>query len=334
MKEKVILNKMNGETEEKKLVAHFKVVDDSKPNIKNVPILILDKQEMNNGNNVLEFMWEKNGVYQAINDENAWSEVKSVVVDIIKNNAHNIEYVSNDNLQADIGPGRSLGLTVAQTDPLTANFKNFVSTAVPNQEETLVETVTPTVQPVINNVESNPAIAPANPQPEVSVVPTNPVVNPVSDIPVVNPVNEISEVAPAINQPTDDVITPFASDAPAIETVINPEPAIETPVVEPASEPPVVGGPEIVEEVKENDFDKMQQEIEAATREYQEKIKSIVDAYKKKITETINEANSLKEQASDHLKNAQAKEQIANMAYQNSVEMSNQAPSLELQKIA
>ena len=55
---------------------------------------------------------------------------------------------------------------------------------------------------------------------------------------------------------------------------------------------------------------------------------------KKKITETINEANSLKEQASDHLKNAQAKEQIANMAYQNSVEMSNQAPSLELQKIA
>ena len=323
MKEKVILNKMNGETEEKKLVAHFKVVDDSKPNIKNVPILILDKQEMNNGNNVLEFMWEKNGVYQAINDENAWSEVKSVVVDIIKNNAHNIEYVSNDNLQADIGPGRSLGLTVAQTDPLTANFKNFVSTVAPVKEEAVVETVAPTD---VNNVESKPVIeAPVNPQPEVSVVPTNP---------VVEPVNEISEVAPIVNQPVDDVITPFASDAPAIETVINPEPAIENPVVEPAIEPPVVSGPEIVEEVKENDFDKMQQEIETATREYQEKIKSIVDAYKKKITETINEANSLKEQASDHLKNAQAKEQIANMAYQNSVEMSNQAPSLELQKIA
>ena len=323
MKEKVILNKMNGETEEKKLVAHFKVVDDSKPNIKNVPILILDKQEMNNGNNVLEFMWEKNGVYQAINDENAWSEVKSVVVDIIKNNAHNIEYVNNDNLQADIGPGRSLGLTVAQTDPLTANFKNFVSTVAPVKEEAVVETVAPTD---VNNVESKPVIeAPANPQPKVSVVLTNP---------VVNPANEISEVAPTVNQPVDDIITPFASDAPAIETVINPEPVIENPVVEPAIEPPVVSGPEIVEEVKENDFDKMQQEIETATREYQEKIKSIVDAYKKKITETINEANSLKEQASDHLKNAQAKEQIANMAYQNSVEMSNQAPSLELQKIA
>ncbi len=86
MNEKIILTMPSGETQERKVIAHFKSVDESKPNIKDVPILILDKNEMNNGNNVLEFLWKKDGTYQPINDENAWSEVKSIVVDIIKNN--------------------------------------------------------------------------------------------------------------------------------------------------------------------------------------------------------------------------------------------------------
>ncbi len=86
MEEKITLSRPNGEVEEKKVVCHFKSVDESRPNIKDVPILILDKNEMNNGVNVLEFLWKKDGVYQAINDENAWAEVKSIVVDIIKNN--------------------------------------------------------------------------------------------------------------------------------------------------------------------------------------------------------------------------------------------------------
>ena len=41
---------------------------------------------MNNGNNVLGFYWEKDGLYQPILDEAAWSEVKSVIIDIIKKN--------------------------------------------------------------------------------------------------------------------------------------------------------------------------------------------------------------------------------------------------------
>jgi len=86
MKEKVILERPSGEKEEKDVICHFKSVDDAHPNIKNVPILVIDKNEQNNGNNVLEFFWEKDGLYQAINDDAAWSEVKSVIIDIIKNN--------------------------------------------------------------------------------------------------------------------------------------------------------------------------------------------------------------------------------------------------------
>ncbi len=314
MKEKVVLNRPSGEVEERKVVAHFTIADDNRPNIKNIPILILDKKEMNNGNNVLEFMWEKDGVYQAINDENAWSEVKSVVVDIIKNNAKNINYISAENVKADIGPGRSLGLTVAQTDPLIANFKNLVKDSIPAKEETLVEPVSEVSMPVVDTLA-----------PEV----TNPVV---TDTPVV------TEEAPPVfsfpesitnNEPQEEVITPFASNAPAIESVINPPPVIESPVVN-----EVTSGPEIIPVEKENDFDKMQQEIAAATKEYQEKVEKIIDTYKKKIVDTIKEANSLKEQANDHLKNAQAAEQIATMAYQNSVGVTSSTPSLELQKVA
>ena len=34
----------------------------------------------------IEFYWEKDGVYQPILDDAAWSEVKSVIIDIIKSN--------------------------------------------------------------------------------------------------------------------------------------------------------------------------------------------------------------------------------------------------------
>ena len=86
MKEKVILTRPNGETTQCDVICHFKSVDDSHPNIKNIPILIVDKKEMNNGNQVLEFYWEKDGVYQAINDDVAWGEVKAVIIDIIRSN--------------------------------------------------------------------------------------------------------------------------------------------------------------------------------------------------------------------------------------------------------
>ena len=324
MKEKVILTKANGEIEERKVIAHFKSLDEARPNIKDVPILILDKNEMNNGNNVLEFMWQKDGVYQAVNDENAWSELKATIVDIIKNNAQNISYISDENVKTDIGAGRSLGLTVAQTDALTANFKTLAVTATPVVESTPVIESTPAVD--------MPSVVPTDVATNnvISEVPSSESVTPVvSDVPV-------SE-APVIEQAQPVDVQPV-NTAPVIENPVVSEPVnpvVDTPVVSQVVEQaPVESGVEIVSEEKETDFDKMQKEIEAATREYQEKIESIVNAYKKKINETINEANSLKAQANDHLKNAQAAEQIATMAYQNSVGVSEQAPSLELQKIA
>ena len=85
MIETVTLENPNGEKEEKNVICHFVSVDDSLPNIKNVPVLVVDSDQLNNGNNVLEFYWEKDGLYQPILDEAAWNEIKKVIIDVIKN---------------------------------------------------------------------------------------------------------------------------------------------------------------------------------------------------------------------------------------------------------
>ncbi len=253
------------------------------------------------------------------------------------------------NVNSSLGIGRSLGLTVAQTDSLSNNFKSLVAKVKTPVKETLGDVPTPNVPN--NTITQDPLISKPTVTPTLGVEAVN-LVNdaltatdeskatiensPVFSFPesITNAAQKEPESIPSVEEKSEELIAPFADDAPAIETVINSEPAVETPIVEPVSETPVVSGPEIVEEEKENDFDKMQQEIEQATNEYQEKIANIIANYKKKIVQTIKEANNMKEQASDHLKNAQAAEQIVTMAYQNSMNMNETNPNLELQKIA
>ncbi len=87
MDEKVILVSPSGEKVEKKIICFFKSLDDDRPNIKNIPVLAVDTGEMNGANYVLEFYWEQNGLFQPINNEEAWSEVKKTIIDIINNKA-------------------------------------------------------------------------------------------------------------------------------------------------------------------------------------------------------------------------------------------------------
>lgn len=87
MDEKVVLVTPSGERIEKKLVCYFKSIDDERPNIKNIPIIAVETGEMNGTNYVLEFFWEQNGIYQPINNEMAWGEVKKTIIDVINGKA-------------------------------------------------------------------------------------------------------------------------------------------------------------------------------------------------------------------------------------------------------
>lgn len=42
---------------------------------------------MNGANYVLEFYWEQNGMFQPVNNEAAWTEVKKAIIDIINGKA-------------------------------------------------------------------------------------------------------------------------------------------------------------------------------------------------------------------------------------------------------
>ncbi len=87
MTDKVILTTPTGEKTEKKLVCAFKSTSDEMPNIKNIPIVAIETGEMNGANYVLEFFWEQNGIYQSIDNEQAWGEVKKTIIDIINGKA-------------------------------------------------------------------------------------------------------------------------------------------------------------------------------------------------------------------------------------------------------
>lgn len=218
--------KETGEEEVNDVVVFFTSNDEGKPHIKGVPVLIVDSKTQNNGNKVLYFYWQSNGSYQAIMDEDAWKEVKSTIVGIIKNDANilnSLSALTDKEVSADLGNGRTLALTPSQVTSLQTNFA-----------------------PVLNKVASvsAPEAAPsATPTPEqtpepVAPVDTTPVTSPMPEAPVApEPVADVAPVTPepAINL---NAVTPIAEPTPVENTApVAPVVPDATPVT---SEPSVV----------------------------------------------------------------------------------------------
>ncbi len=207
--------------------------------------------------------------------------------------------LKNDHLNTGLGE-RKLALSPVQTDFFFHNSRS---------KET--EYVNSLNSIVANNAEVSSEVVPNNPLPPVS--------------PVGNPQPPVTPGPPVVNnaQPNNKPAGPVFnfSDEPAnMNIALNETPAnpIQNPNIEPQVIPIPNAGPQIITNNQKTDFDVMQEEISKATEEYQNKITSIIEAYKAKINETLKQAEQYKEQASEHLKNAQAAEQIAHMAYENS----------------
>lgn len=259
MNEKIILENPNGETEERNVICHFKSMSDDKPNIKNVPVLVLDKNEMNNGNKVLEFLWEKDGIYQAINDDAAWSEVKSVFVDMIKNNLDvntpKEEFLVLPSVKVALGGGRPLAVNDVQVSTLVNNVNTFKVQLQNNQEiqqnsiteAPAMENVAPTVvsqEAMLNTEMSSPISETPVMSESVSEVPVN-------DTPVDAPVMPMdvpeASVAPVQDSINMEMPTTESPVVPEIAPVIPEEASVtnETPVTDSPVETPVMETPEI-----------------------------------------------------------------------------------------
>ena len=231
MIEKIVLTDPMGNPNEYEVICHFKSISDNRPNIKNVQILIVDTKKENNGNKVLGFFWEKDGMYQAINDDAAWTETKSVVVDIIKNNikTEDIIKVNLDTANKAIGEPRELGVSTIQFDSLKNNFAAIVESS----NNITAEAPVPPQNVVPQVVESAPAEAVVNMDTQsVAVAPTAPVTSepqaPVEPQPSpvvwesVQPDNVMNNIAPEFKAPSSPVV-----ESPVIEPVVS-QP-LETP---------------------------------------------------------------------------------------------------------
>lgn len=254
MNEKILLNKPNGEQTEVNVIAHFKVTSEGRVNVKNTPILITTTKKMDNGNEVLEFYIEKSGLYQPIKDEQAWSETKSVIIEIItgKNAQVGVEPLKISKIEtvavnATLESGRPLAIKPEQVITLQNNAKNMMAM----QTEQNVVTETPNVVqdavPVVETPSTTPEVTPLEIQePQIAT--------PVADLSTQAPVENIPASAPVFDMPVMDntvqneMVSPVMNEVnpvlPGAETIspeMNPQ-VIETPVVAPTEEvaPPVM----------------------------------------------------------------------------------------------
>lgn len=272
---------------------------------------------------------------EKISDPTEWQNVKNCLKGIISGT--NFEYVKVDeNMNADEAYYTPLTLPQASFDLIRSRYN---------------------VGESVNN-ELNPAVevAPVEAQATPTVTPEVPVVTP--DIPVIGPVEPVMPEAPASN--IDVAMTPIvdAPTAPVVdvapniapEVVENPvAPAVEAPVFDsvPSATPietptmpevtvaPSMSSPSIKEPFMNFDADK-----ETFLKACENMFDALVSKYQKEIalkeeelSRKEQEINLKMQNASEHLANAEAREQVANIALDNASQVMNAIPQVPVADI-
>ena len=235
-----------------------------------------------------------------------------------------IQYMKDENVKASLEAGRSLALNFTQVSGLKDNFKNKLQ-----QEQAIGQTnnlinQNPTEVPPLEN-----AIPNTEPQ-IVNEIPVAPIAqnNTEENTPVIN-ITQTTPTIPIMDKPVIDLGIPFDQgtqqpEASQVTTPINVEtPTIDNPInmnVTPTEE--TKGQVEIVStNNKKTEYDALSERIIEINRESDNQIKLINEKRQEEIMKAIEDAKQnildLQDKAAEHLKNAQAAEQIAHIAYEN-----------------
>jgi len=141
--ESVVLVKPTNERVNEKIVWDVTIDDKDKSIVYGKRILMIDKQMENGANFVTELFWEMEGIFQSIQDESAWSEVKSIIIEATKPGSEYLnklifnkplnEYRTNIDAK-----GRPLAIKLQRIDEMKKMYlDNMESDVVPNLEDTL-----------------------------------------------------------------------------------------------------------------------------------------------------------------------------------------------------
>lgn len=252
----IILIKPTNEMVTEKLIWDFTVTDTSKMTIHNKRILMIDKEMENGANFVTELFWEQDGIFQMISDENAWSEVKMIIIETTKDtseidsnkiifNAKLPEYRTNIDAK-----GRPLAIKLSRIDEMkqvyireTESMNNlpeeqtitFEEFAIPENDlgqnvsgnENLGEAM---IQPILEN-ETNMNMVNTSIVPEMQETISNEMVSPVmnqtiKEVPVAS-VSMMEAVIPEIEIKNNDFEQTNMNDS---------TPAFDLPLFEPMNE--------------------------------------------------------------------------------------------------
>ena len=259
-----------------------------------------------------------------------------------------LEYIRNDNLKANIEGGRSLALNSTQVAGLKDNFKQKVPpegvapTKAPDMIETpelivespdaqsqqpIAQEPTPVVNAPQQPIAPEPAPVVTAPQQPIAPEPV-PAVNapqqPVAQEPA--PAVTVPEQSPTNSEePVINLGIPFDSgipmEQPTANTMNDDKPVIDLSTM--TNNNTQESQVEIIPNGKNHNtaYDLLTQEIKRINDQYNQQIAQINEKRQVEIAGVIEAAKQgildLQEQASEHLKNAQAAEQIAHIAFNN-----------------
>ncbi len=228
---------------------------------------------------------------EKITDQNEWQTVKNYLKGII--NGTNFEYINiGDNLTSDEAFYTPLTLP---TDSFDILKKRYVVNEVKMEPEVLAP-----AEPVQNLTPTPPVV------PNVDVAPVN--TAPAEEGPLTIP-----EEAPKQVEPIMPSVTPMSNNVEA-STVV---PAQPEPINIPKEEPvPLKDTPNLFENDKATFLKACENMFDALISKYQKELNDL-ETKKEELAKKEQEVNAKLASASEHLANAEAREQVANIAHDN-----------------
>ena len=318
----------------------------------NLTYVIFDSEKVGSMGLPIIYISKLTDKLEKVMDDNEWQSVKNSLKGII--NGTNFEYVKvNDTMNADEAFYTPLTLPQASFDLIKSRY--VVVGSDEGEAKVLEQPVNDVQQPNIveqPKTEENvmPSVMPVEPTPVTPMPVEN---NPVAANESVMQVSEapsITPVMPDINAMSNESYSATPNAEPAVmPEVVSAEPALVTPpsVVEPT--PAVLASPEInnipesaIQDVPTVNLDAniFMQDKETFLKACENMFDALVSKYQKQLEDLERREQTLKSKelevetklnsASEHLANAEAREQVANIAHDNAqkvMDLNNLMPS-------
>ena len=305
---KINITKPTGTIESLNLLSAFKA--------ENNTYVVLDSEKMGSMGLPIIYVSKYTNKLEKINDTNEWQGVKNYLKGIISGT--NFEYVKiGDNVNADEAYYTPLTLPAASFDVIKSRYVVEDNMNKANEMSTISEGTTTPVMPNTNTVSNTTVnVSPIAPN-MVNQTPTEPqgesVMNLIDEAYKVNstPVNPTSNQASESVQPINNI------------PPVTPTPTVNTPA--PMEQPNMVSNNDSAdfkpntmnfENDKETFLKACENMFDALISKYQKELSSL-ERKEQELKRKEAEINGKLQAANEHLANAEAREQVENIAHDN-----------------